>query len=69
MLPTRQRGQRWLRMSPAVASFVAVPIVISPAAIKLTDGGVPLSVPSFDPVDFTADFVIICDYTGKEVVE
>jgi len=29
----------------------------------------PLSVPTFVPVDEAADFVLICDYTGKEVVE
>jgi hypothetical protein len=27
MFPVRQRGQRWRKMSPTVASFVAVPIV------------------------------------------
>jgi hypothetical protein len=30
---------------------------------------VPLSAPSFAPVDAQGRFVIICDYTGKEVVE
>jgi hypothetical protein len=31
--------------------------------------GVPFSAPTFVPVDEAADFVIICGYTGKEVVE
>jgi hypothetical protein len=30
---------------------------------------VPFSVPTFVPVDAQADFVLMCDYTGKEVVE
>jgi hypothetical protein len=31
--------------------------------------GVALSAPTFVTVDAQADSVIICDYTGKEVVE
>jgi hypothetical protein len=27
------------------------------------------SVPTFVPVDAQGDFVLMCDYTGKEVVE
>jgi hypothetical protein len=30
---------------------------------------VAAQIPAFLPVDERADFVIICDYTGKEVVE
>jgi hypothetical protein len=30
---------------------------------------VALSTPTFVPVDAQPDFVLICDYTGKEVVE
>jgi hypothetical protein len=31
--------------------------------------GLPLSAPTFVPVDAQGDFVLMCDYTGKEVVE
>jgi len=31
--------------------------------------GVALSAPTFVPVDAQEDFVLMCDYTGKEVVE
>jgi len=30
---------------------------------------VALSAPTFVPVDAPQDFILICDYTGKEVVE
>jgi len=36
---------------------------------NLTDGGVALSTPTFVTVDAQGDSVLICDYTGKEVVE
>jgi hypothetical protein len=69
MLPVRQRGHRWRIISPTTVSFVAAPIVISSTETNLTDGGVPLSTPTFVPVDSQGDSVLICDYTGKEVVE
>jgi hypothetical protein len=31
--------------------------------------GVALSATTFVPVDAHPDFVLLCDYTGKEVVE
>jgi hypothetical protein len=73
MFPMRQRGHRWRTISRTVDSFVAVFIVIpSSHQSKLLSyqmGGVPLPAHTFLPVDEHADFVIICDYTGKEVVE
>jgi hypothetical protein len=36
---------------------------------NLTDSGVLLLAPPFRGVDAQPYFVIICDYTGKEVVE
>ena len=72
MLPKRHRGQRWRTMLPSVESFVPVPIVIIISSVetsKLTEGGVTSSAPTFVPVDAQGGFVLMCDYTGKEVVE
>jgi hypothetical protein len=77
MFPVRQRGQRWRRILCSVDSFVAGPVIIhcsifiipSAGTPKLTDGGVALWAPTFVPVDAQGDFVLMCDYTGKEVVE
>jgi hypothetical protein len=44
-------------------------ILPSDETSKLTDRGVPFSTPSFVPVDAQGDFILMCDYTGKEVVE
>ncbi len=69
MLPMRQRGQRCRKMSATVASFDVLPVVVSWAANKLTEGAVTVRAPAPIRVDAQADFVLICDYTGKEVVE
>jgi hypothetical protein len=76
MLPMRQRGQRWRRMSPTVDSFVAflifivVFIVIPPAeAPSQSMEALTSSTPTFVTVDAQGSSVLICDYTGKEVVE
>ena len=56
-------------MLPNVDRFVAVSLISSAKASKLADEGMPLSVPTFVPVDAQGEFVLIRDYTGKEVVE
>src|SRR5580658_4040254 len=58
MLPKRQRGQRWQRMSFTVRSFGEVPIVIHRSRLpKLTDGGSPTRGAHFRAGDAQRDYL------------